>query len=93
MEPANTIITICGGFSAVAEMTGRSEIRVRRWTYPKLRGGTDGLIPSDCQQRLMVKATERGIDLRPEHFFAETPTTNTAHGMSPNAAPVTSSEV
>lgn len=69
MEPAHTVIAICGGFSAVAEMTERSEIRVRRWTYPKERGGTDGLIPSDCQQRLMEEATARGIDLRPEHFF------------------------
>jgi hypothetical protein len=69
MEPAQTIITICGGFAAVAEMVERSEIRVRRWTYPKDRGGTDGLIPSDCQGRLLAAARSRGIDLRPEHFF------------------------
>lgn len=71
MEPASTIIKICGGFSAVAEMTGRTEIRVRRWTYPKDRGGTGGLIPSDCQGRLLLKAQERGIDLQPRHFFPE----------------------
>ncbi len=69
MEPANSIINLCGGFSAVAEMVARSEIRVRRWTYPKERGGTDGLIPSDCQQVLLSAARERGIDLRPDHFF------------------------
>lgn len=69
MEPAITIIKLCGGFSAVAEMTGRSEIRVRRWTYPKDRGGTSGLIPSDCQAKLLSAAQERGIKLRPEHFF------------------------
>lgn len=71
MEPAQTIITICGGFSAVADMTARSEIQVRRWTYPKARGGTDGLIPNDRQQPLLLAARARGIDLRPEHFFTQ----------------------
>lgn len=69
MEPANTIIELCGGFGAVAEMTGRSEIRVRRWTYPKDRGGTDGLIPSDCAKALMGEAAKRGLPLLPSHFF------------------------
>lgn len=51
-------------------MTGRHPINVRRWTYPKdRRGGTGGLIPNDCQQRLLEEARARGIDLRPEHFF------------------------
>ena len=69
MEPANTIIQICGGFNAVAEMTGRDQTRVRRWTYSKDKGGTGGLIPSECQQLLMEQAKERGLPLRPEHFF------------------------
>lgn len=72
MEPAQTIITLCGGISAVAEMVGRSEIRVRRWTYPKDRGGTGGLIPSDLQERLLVAARQKGIDLQPWHFFRVT---------------------
>lgn len=72
MEPASTIINICGGFEAVARMTGRSEVRVRRWTYPKSRGGSDGLIPADISQRLMAEARRAGIDLRPEHFFPPT---------------------
>ncbi|OGR09700.1 MAG: hypothetical protein A2341_14915 [Deltaproteobacteria bacterium RIFOXYB12_FULL_58_9] len=71
LNPAHTIIKICGGFRAVADMTDRTEVRVRRWTYPKDKGGTDGLIPSDCQQRLLIEARKRGIDLRPEHFFGE----------------------
>jgi hypothetical protein len=64
-----TIITLCGGYKAVSEMTGRDETRVRRWTYPKERGGSDGLIPSDVQQRLMDAARARGLPLTPEHFF------------------------
>ena len=67
--PAQTVIDACGGFRAVAEMTGRDETRVRRWTYPKDRGGTGGLIPAEVQHVLMSAARARGIDLRPEHFF------------------------
>jgi hypothetical protein len=71
MEPANTIIAICGGFQAVADMVGRSEVRVRRWTYSKKKGGTDGLIPSDMAKLLLLEARMRGIPLTPEHFFPE----------------------
>ncbi|MGR3593017.1 MAG: hypothetical protein ACU0BO_13720 [Limimaricola soesokkakensis] len=71
MEPALTIIELCGGFKAVAEMTGRDETRVRRWTYPKDRGGTGGLIPSDMARILMVEAAKRGLPLKPEHFFPD----------------------
>lgn len=70
MEPASTIIEICGGFRAVSKMTGRDETRVRRWTYPKEKGGTGGLIPAEIAQVLMSKAIATGIPLTPEHFFA-----------------------
>lgn len=68
-EQAKTVIEICGGFRRVAELTGRDETRVRRWTYEKARGGTGGLIPSDVQQDLMVRARAAGVLLLPEHFF------------------------
>lgn len=73
MEPATTIIRLCGGFRAVAEITGRDETRVRRWTYSKDKGGTDGFIPSECQQILMEEARRRELPLRPEHFFPARP--------------------
>lgn len=69
MEPAKTIIDICGGFKAVAEMTGRDETRVRRWTYAKCKGGTNGLIPSEMASLLMREARAKGIPLKPCHFF------------------------
>ena len=69
MEPANTIIELCGGFKAVSAITGRDETRVRRWTYSKERGGSGGLIPSDMQQVLMRAARAKGLPLAPEHFF------------------------
>ncbi|WP_375263218.1 hypothetical protein [Palleronia sp.] len=71
MEPAISIIKICGGFAAVAEMTGRDETRVRRWTYPKERGGTGGLIPAEQQQVIMAEARARGLPLSPENFFVD----------------------
>lgn len=69
LEPAHTVITICGGYAETARMSKRSEVRVRRWEYPKEKGGTGGLIPSDCQQVLLDAAIAEGKPLRPEHFF------------------------
>jgi hypothetical protein len=70
LEPATTVIRICGGPEAVADMVRRDQSRVRRWTYPKDRGGTGGLIPTEVQPRLLAEARNRGIDLRPDHFFS-----------------------
>jgi hypothetical protein len=69
LEPAHTVITICGGFAAVAAITSRSEVRVRRWCYPKDRGGTGGFIPTECQQMLLDWSRANGSALRPDHFF------------------------
>ncbi|TQS72742.1 hypothetical protein ERN12_02830 [Rhodobacteraceae bacterium] len=69
MEPACTVIKICGGIAAVAAMVSRSEVRVRRWSYPKERGGSGGFIPAELQIMLLREANARGVDLRPEHFF------------------------
>ena len=69
LEPAHTIIGICGGYDAVAGIVGRSGVQVRRWTYPRDRGGTGGLIPSECAAILMRHARETGLPLAPEHFF------------------------
>lgn len=68
LEPAKTVISLCGGFAETARLAGRSEIRVRRWAYPKDRGGTGGLVPSECMVTLLRNARDAGIDLRPEHF-------------------------
>lgn len=69
MEPAKSIIELCGGFAAVADMTGRNIAQVYRWTYAKEKGGTGGLIPADVQLKLMEAARAKGIPLTPEHFF------------------------
>jgi len=66
---AARVIEKCGGHQAVAEITGVHISRVHRWTYPKDRGGTDGVIPTGHQQTLLSEAVKRGIDLSPEDFF------------------------
>lgn len=69
MNPAKTVIEKCGGVKAVAGVVRKSETRVRRWTYPKARGGTDGLVPSACQVDLLAHARKVGIALGPADFF------------------------
>ena len=69
MEPANSIIEKCGGFAAVADMVSLSEIQVRKWTYPKEKGGTGGLVPSSRQAQLLEAAQAQGKPLTPEDFF------------------------
>ena len=65
------VIEKCGGPSVVAEMLGLHVTQPYRWTYPKCRGGTDGIIPAKHQQKLLVAAVDRGIELRPDDFFDE----------------------
>jgi hypothetical protein len=69
MSIAERIIKKCGGPRAVAEMLNVKEPTVYRWTYPKSRGGTDGLVPSRYQSRLLRSARLKGISLSPEDFF------------------------
>ena len=68
--PAETVIEICGGAKAVAEICKVDISRVHRWTYPAERGGTGGLIPSKHQARLLEGARAKGLPLKPRHFFA-----------------------
>jgi hypothetical protein len=63
LEPANTIIARFGGPDKVREVTGASRTRVYRWTQPKERGGTDGIIPMSHAAKLLNFARENGIDV------------------------------
>jgi hypothetical protein len=68
--PAETVIEICGGHRAVADLCGVDVTRVYRWTYPATKGGTGGLVPARHQVKLLSEARARNIALEPEHFFA-----------------------
>lgn len=66
---AQIIIQKCGGPRAVADWLGVRLPTVYRWTYPKVRGGTGGVIPVEHQAPLIVAARVRGINLNPDDFF------------------------
>lgn len=68
-EPASTIITRCGGVAVVADWLKLNRTSVLRWTHPKDRGGTGGLIPSKHQAALIQAAQRHGRKVRPEDFF------------------------
>lgn len=69
LDPAKTVIDICGGPRATAELAGVNIANVYRWAYPtEKRGGRGGIIPARQMHKLLSEARQRGIDLRPEHF-------------------------
>lgn len=71
--PAARVIAKFGegtkGHYRVAELLGRHVSRVFRWTYPKERGGTGGLIPPREQDRLLEIARREGVALARSDFF------------------------
>jgi hypothetical protein len=69
MEPASSIIEQCGGVDSVAAVCNRNRTNVHRWKYAKEKGGTDGIIPADCQIILMRASAANGWGLKPEDFF------------------------
>ena len=66
---AENVIRKCGGAQAVADWCGIDVSNVHRWTYPKDRGGSEGVIPARHQQVILAKARETGVDVGPSDFF------------------------
>lgn len=71
MEPAKSIIKALGGPNVVAEMTGVSRSAVWRWTLPRERGGSDGLIPMAHAVEIRKKAADLEISISAEDFFPQ----------------------
>ena len=69
LEPAKTVIELCGGLEKVAQITERRTLTVRRWGYTKAKGGSDGFVPSSIAQQLLDHSRANGGKLRPHHFF------------------------
>ena len=68
LDPARTIIdrfstSEACGVSVVSAITGVGVTSVRKWRYPKEKGGTGGLIPSRRWMRLKQEGRRRGIPL------------------------------
>lgn len=66
--PADYIIQKVG-VKRLSDWTGKSEVQVRRWAYPKERGGCGGIIPSDHIPTIVNRAREIGFDIRYSDFF------------------------
>jgi len=69
LEPASTVLAKIGGVDVAAQVTGKHVSRIYRWTYPRSKGGTGGVIPHDDATKLLKHASENGIALRAEDFF------------------------
>lgn len=82
---AENVISKCGGHRVVAEMLGIHLSRVYRFTHPKERGGTGGIIPSRHQSTLLTEARRRGIDLSPSDFFETNGGTDTVDEAAASA--------
>ena len=82
MNAAENVISKCGGIKKVREWLGVNLSTVYRFTYPRERSGTDGIIPAHHQVVLLRKAQEHGIDLGPADFFVA-PASSSSSGEVP----------
>ena len=88
---AEKIIAKFGNARRLAKLIGVHPVNVYRWSYPRTRGGTDGLIPTASLAKVLYAARSDGIlltmdDLAPERvrapapvIEAPTPTSETNH--------------
>lgn len=71
LNPAERIIGKFGGARIIADEIGVNQNAVHKWTYPKAKGGTGGLIPSDKQQAVLDAAKRLGKNVSPWDFFED----------------------
>lgn len=70
LEPARTILAKIGGVDVAAKITGKHVSRIYRWTYPREKGGTGGVVPHEDATKLLEHAKANGVDLVADDFFA-----------------------
>ncbi|CAB4121016.1 hypothetical protein UFOVP7_14 [uncultured Caudovirales phage] len=68
---AEKIISKFGNARRLAELIGVHPVNVYRWTYPRARGGTDGLIPTSSLAKILLAARTDGILLTLDDFVPE----------------------
>jgi len=67
LDPAATIIDMCGGIDAAAAIVGCNRSTVYRWMQPDgPRDGTGGIVPLRYVPKLLLMVP----NLTPEHFVA-----------------------
>ena len=69
LEPASTVIAKIGGVDIAAKVTGKHVSRIYRWTYPREKGGTGGVIPHEDATKLLKHASDHKIKLTAADFF------------------------
>ena len=69
LEPASTVLAKIGGVEVASKVTGKHVSRVYRWTYPREKGGTGGVIPHDDATKLLKHASENNLELTAADFF------------------------
>jgi hypothetical protein len=70
LEPAYSVIAKAGGVDAVAAITGKHVSRIYRWTYPRAKGGTGGVVPHDDATKILKHAAEAGLNIAARDFFS-----------------------
>lgn len=66
---AQNIISKFGGAQVLAELLNINVSNVHRWTYPKSRGGTGGVIPTRHQLKILKIGKKKKIKVNPQDFF------------------------
>lgn len=75
-DSAKNVILKCGhgsfalGVRFICAALTVNKSCVYRWTYPRERGGSGGVIPGRHQSALLNAAHKSGIDLAAEDFFS-----------------------
>jgi hypothetical protein len=62
-QQSSRIIDKFGGARRLAKLLGFEPSRVYKWTYPKEKGGTDGLVPAACIRAIQSLAELEGVVL------------------------------
>ena len=62
-KQAEKVIEKFGGTAKLANALNCDPATIYKWTYPKDKGGTDGLIPSSTMGAVLNAADVLGIDL------------------------------
>jgi len=68
-EPAYTIINLLGGATKVAAFLKTTRQAVWKWTWPRQKGGTGGLVPQRHHPAILALARQQGVYLTAEHFL------------------------
>jgi hypothetical protein len=67
-QQAAKILQKFGGARRLAHLAALDPSRVYKWTYSKEKGGTGGVIPSSCVEKVQAAAVSAGISLTAEDW-------------------------